>query len=442
MQVTVEKTATFDRQVTIRIPAAEVDHQLDQELHRLAQTVKLPGFRPGKVPRHHLESRFRDHLNGAVMEQLLKTSYPTVLRQESLVPVDEPDMNLGELQRGHDFVYVARIQVMPEVEPQGYRGLELTRRAPQVTDQDVDAALEKLRESMARFEAQEGATANPGDQVVMDFTGYVDDAPFEGGEATGYVLELGSGRFIPGFEDQLIGGSVGEEREVRVTFPEQYGAPHLAGKEALFRCRINEVRARVLPPLDDALAEAANVAEGGLARLRESLAETIREEAERGAERLLHRQIRKQLVQANPMELPERMLERERNSMVEYAKREYQIKGLDPAQAGLTDEVLAAGFKDAAARRVTLGLLLSAIATRENLTADEAKVAQRIGQLAAAYGPQAGNFKKWLQNDPNRMEEIRDTVLEDTVLEWIVQHGVVTEESCAAGEMFDQDEQE
>ncbi|MBF0125882.1 MAG: trigger factor [Magnetococcales bacterium] len=437
MQITVEKTGTFDRTVTVRFEADQVNQQLDQELQRLASTVKLPGFRPGKIPRKHLEARFWEHLVATVTENLLRESYPKALKEHALMPADEPEMNLGELKRDAGFVYVANMQIVPEVAPEGYQGLELTRRVAEVTESDLDLALEKVREQHVRFEPVEGVQAKTGDQVVLNFAGFVDGEAFEGGTADDYVLELGSGRFIPGFEDQLVGVGVGEEREVNVSFPEQYGAPHLAGKAARFKCTVTEIRERVLPPLDDDLATLVNIQEGGLAKLREEIRESLEEESQRATERLLQRQIHKLVLAANPMELPEKLVAREQHSMVEYAKREYQSKGMDPEKVGLTDEVMAAGFKEAATKRVTLGMLLGAIAAREQLQVDDARVARRINQIAASYGPQAQNFRKWLQQDKNRMEEIRDTVLEDQVIHWIIQQGVVTEERCTLTELAD-----
>lgn len=435
MEVTVESTGPFDRTLTVRVGAARINQLLDQELSQLVSTVKLPGFRPGKTPKKLLESRFRDHLLGQVAETLLRETYPKALKEHNLRPADEPEIKPGPMDRNQDFVYVATMQIMPEVEPAGYQGLTLTRRIAKITDGDVDLALDKIREQHARFEAVTGRQAASGDQIVFDFKGFVDDEPFEGGTANGYVLELGSGRFIPGFEDQLIGVSPGEERDVRVTFPEKYAAPHLAGKDALFKCTLSEVRTRVLPPVDDALAALVNIKEGGLAKLREELTESLTREAEGAAEKHLQKQIHTGILAANPLELPSRLVGREQHAMIEQAKKEYQSQGMDPAALGLTDEIMAEGVKETAIKRLSLGLLLGAIANKENLRVDDAQVAARVNQIAASYGAQAKNFKKWLQEDESRMDGIRGSVLEDAVTDWIVANGAVTEEHCTFQEL-------
>ncbi|MEO5330884.1 MAG: trigger factor [Magnetococcus sp. YQC-5] len=436
MEVTVETTGTFDRTVTIRIEAAQVNQMLDKELKNLAETVKLPGFRPGKIPKPFLESRFRDHLISTVTENLMKSSYPKALQDHDLHPADQPELQLGELIRNQDFVYHATMQIIPEVKPQDYSGMALTRHVAQVTDPDVDKAVETIREQHARFEPSTDQKAALGDQIVMDFKGFVDNEPFEGGAAEAYVLELGAGRFIDGFEDQLIGIQAGEERDIHVTFPANYAANHLAGKNALFQCKVAKVRTKVLPPVDDALAQLVNIQEGGLEKLRADLHDSLLIEAEKATQKNLRKQIYNHIMAANPLELPEQLIAREQHSLVEQAKNEYKSQGLDPTQAGYTDEVLAATLRDSAIKRVSLGLLLGSIASQEKLEVTPEMMATQINEIATSYGPQAQNFKKWLQNDPTRLESIRSNLLEDVVIAWVIQNGIITEQSCSLEELI------
>ncbi|MBF0273004.1 MAG: trigger factor [Magnetococcales bacterium] len=432
MEVTVEETGALDRTITVRVEAEQVNQSLDLELQRLAGSVKLPGFRPGKTPRKHLETRFKDHLAQAVMERLMHEGLNKAVKGQNLRPADDPEFNSEQpVTRGQPFVFTVTMQIMPEVKAEGYREMALTRPVAEVTDADVAAALEQVRERRARYEAVEGRQAASGDQVVLNFKGFVDDEPFPGGEAEGYVLELGSGRFIPGFEDQLIGIAPGENRDVKVSFPESYSAAHLAGKEALFQCSVTEVRTRVLPEIDDALAMAEGITEGGLERLRESIREQLTKRAALATEKRVQRRIHDALVGANPFELPSKIVEREVRAMVAQFKEETVNRGMDPAQHGLNDDMLASGFRETAERRVRLGLLLGAIAKQENMQVDDARVAARLDALAAAYGAQAREFKQWARSDESRMDGIRGAVLEEMVNEWILGNGTVTDETIA-----------
>ncbi|MEO5346168.1 MAG: trigger factor [Magnetococcus sp. YQC-9] len=432
MEVTVEETSALERTITVRTEADQVNALLDQELSRLAATIKLPGFRPGKTPRKVIESRFKDHLAQTVMERLLQEGLGKTIKEHALRMAGDPELeSVKPATRGEPFLFTAKVQIIPEVQPEGYQGMPLTRRVAEVTDADMEHALNQIRERHARYEAQEGVQAASGDQIVLNFKGFVDGEAFEGGSAEGYVLELGSGRFIPGFEEQLIGMTVGEERAINVTFPEGYGAPNLAGKPAVFNCSLTEVRARILPEVDDALAVAERIKEGGVEALKTRVRDDLTRRAASAAEKQLQRQIHDGLVAGNPFELPSKMVDREVKAMLEQFKEDTLARGMNPDQFGLSDEILANEFKDPAQRRVRLGLVLGAVAKKEGMEVDDGRVHARIDKLAAAYGNQANEFRQWARSEESRMDGIRGAVLEEMVNEWILNHGVITEENVA-----------
>ncbi|MBF0627833.1 MAG: trigger factor [Magnetococcales bacterium] len=431
MEVTVEETGALERVITVRVGAEKINQMLDLELQNLSSRVKLPGFRPGKTPRKHLETRFKDHLAQAVMERLAQDGMNKIRKDLGLRLAGEPEFRFEQpIHRDQDLVFTLTVQIMPEVQAEGYQGMTLNRPTVEVTDDDVNAALEQVRVHHAQFEPAEKEAAT-GDQLVLNFKGYVDDEPFQGGEAEGYVLELGSGRFIPGFEDQLIGIKTGEERDVKVTFPEAYAAPHLAGKEALFRCSVSEIRCRVLPEINDELATKAGIQEGGLEKLQESLRENLTRRVQAEIKKRLQRQIHDTLIAANTFELPSKIVEREVNAMMEQFKEDSRERGYNPSDHGLNDAMLADSFRDTANRRVRLGLLIAAIAKQENLEVDDAKVDARIETLAATYGAQAREFKQWARADENRMDGIRGGVLEEMVNDWILEKAAITDETIA-----------
>ncbi|NGZ07435.1 MAG: trigger factor [Magnetococcales bacterium] len=431
MEVTVEETGTLERTIRVRVEAEKVNELLDLELYHLAGQVKLPGFRPGKAPKKHLETRFKEHIGRTILERLMQEGLQQARAEYGLNPADTPEVTSVQLPaRNQEALFTFNMQIMPTVEPQGFRGMALTRPVAEVTEADLASALEKVRSRHARFEKMPERSAQTGDQVVLDFKGFVDNEPFEGGEAEGFVLELGSGRFIPGFEEQLVGCAAGEKREITVTFPEQY-VEHLAGKTALFHCTVQEVRARILPEIDDALAALEQIQEGGLEQLKEQLRTQLQRQADNAGKKRLNRQIHDGLVAANPFALPSKLVAREAESMVAQFKEESQARGVDPQMHGLTDAVLMQSFQDTADRRLRLGLLIAAIAKEVKLSIDDARVAARLDTLAANYGAQAHEFKQWVRADESRMDGIRGSVLEEMVNEWILANGTVTEETLA-----------
>ena len=438
MDVIVKEVAAFDREVTISVPASQVDRQMDQELKRLASQVRLPGFRPGKIPKNVLESRFRDQIASAVIEQLIQESYPDALAEKELRPVDNvPKLTFEKLTRGADFTYTARIQVYPQVEPQGYSGLTLTQRNATVIDADIDEVLENIRTEHGRYEADADRQAALGDQVVLDYAGSIDGVPFEGGKADAHVLELGKGQFIAGFESQLVGSRAGETVQVRVTFPADYRATHLAGKEALFDCTIQEVRGRVLPPIDDALAELTGIKTGGLAELRVKVREGLEDQAQRESKRQLKQEMLKQLKDNNPInELPDTLLKKECQAMVAQGKQEFRSQGLDPEQLGLSDAEWEGRFEDKAKERIVLGLVMGTIAEKEQVEVDDATLEAHLDRIAATYGDQARAMKKWVQEDENRMDDFRNSAMEQQVVDWIIAHSTVTEQTCTLKQLM------
>ena len=438
MEITVEEKGAFDRVMTIRIEAGRVEKLLDQEVGRLAGAVRLPGFRPGKVPKKLLESRFKDHLTASVAEQLFKDSYPQAVVERALRPVDSPTLDLGELVRGQDFVMTAAMQIFPEVEPQGHTGMELTRVSAEVTDADVDGVVERVRKDNATYEAEQNRPAALGDQVLLDFAGSIDGAPFAGGTAQGHVLTLGSGQFIPGFEEQLVGCIAGESRDVKVTFPANYQADHLAGKEALFACTVQEVRRAILPEIDDRLAEAAGIKEGGLDRLTGEIRKSLEANVKKESERRIKKEVMDRLLAANPIELPSQLVARERESMVKQAKQEYSGKGIDVDKIGLSDDQVLATFERGAEDRVRLALVMNSIATKAEITVTEADLDAYVDRMVVQFGEQAEAMKQWFLGNRERLEGFRGVLMEEKLVAWIVSQGQVTEQVCPVDELTGQ----
>ncbi len=436
MEVTIEEKEGFERVMTIRIDANRVDETISEEVVKISSQVRIPGFRPGKTPAKLLESRYRDHINANVAERLMQESYGKAMMENKVKPAAQPKLEIGQVARGQIFSYTASYEQVPEVTPKDYQGFNITRTTATVEDSDVDKVIEQIRDQNTVYKAEDDRAAESGDQVKIDFDGSIEGERFDGGKAEGYELILGSGRFIPGFEDQLIGKKAGEEVDVTVNFPEDYQAKHLAGKEALFKCRVHEVQVAEKPQIDDELATKAGVKEGGMAKMREEIAERLKTEAEDRTASNLKKDILDQLLAANPIEAPKGLVAQEQKGMVEQLKQEYKRQGMDPSMLGLSDEDLGNDMSGEAAKRVKVGMLLGAIAREESIEAPEEAVDAFLDKMSAAYGDQAAAMKKWLKEDQERIEGIRSTVLEAAIIDWIVNKSTVEEKTCTLDELM------
>lgn len=438
MNVTVKEVAALDREVTISIAASQVEKLMDQTLGRIAGTVQLPGFRPGKIPKQVLESRFRDHLSSQVIEQLVQDSYPKALADKALRPAGgRPEFTMGEVKRGEDFTYIVRLEIYPNVEPQGYTALSLTRYIVTATEADVDDVVQQIRTNHARYESDAEHKAALGDQVLLDYTGYMDGEPFAGGQANDHLLGLGQGQFIPGFEAQLVGCGVGEERQVRVHFPDTYHADHLAGKEAAFDCKIKDIRRQILPPEEDSLAELAGIKVGGIAEMRTEIQKQLQSKIESESNQKMRKAISEQLLASNAtVDVPSSLLKKECQAMAARVKKEYQEQGLDPKEIGVSDAELESNCATSSKERLVLGMLMGAIAKKEQIHLDDTILNAHIDEMAKAYGEQAGEMKRWLRESEERMESFRSTLMEQQVIHWITTHNTVTEQTCTFKELM------
>ncbi|MBF0359276.1 MAG: trigger factor, partial [Magnetococcales bacterium] len=341
-----------------------------------------------------------------------------------------------QVARGENFVYTATFEQIPEVKPEVYKDFKLSKTSALVEESDVDKVIEQIRDTNTSYKADDTRLAESGDQLKIDFDGYIENERFEGGKAEGHELVLGSGRFIPGFEDQLIGSKAGESVEVTLSFPEDYQAKHLAGKEALFKCIVHEVRGPVKPEINDDLAVKAGVAEGGIAKLREEITTRLNSEAENRTNAELKKQILDKLVESNTLNIPQGLVEREQEGMVEQLKQEYKRQGMDPEMLGMNPDAMGEGFADEAAKRVKVGMLLGAIAREESISASEEAVDAFLRKMSASYGDQAESMLKWMKEDPERIEGIRSTVLEAAIIDWIVNNSTVDEKTCSLEELM------
>ena len=392
-------TLTFD------IDVDTIKKGIDEAFVETRKKITVPGFRKGRVPRQIFnqmygeESLYQDALN-----KVLPDAYNEAVKETNIQPVDQPKIDIKSMEKGQPWVLTAEVDVMPEVKLGEYKGMEVPAQDTTVTDADVDDALETKRQQQAELVLKEDKPAEKGDTVVIDYKGSVDGEEFDGGSAENYSLELGSGSFIPGFEDQLIGHNADEDVDVNVTFPEDYHAKNLAGKDALFKVKIHEIKEKQLPELDDDFAKDVDEDVDTLAELKEKTKKQLQEEKDNQAKAAIEdAAINKAVANAEIQDIPQAMLDDDTNRQMQQYLAGMQQQGISPQMyfqiTGTKEEDLKKQFANDAAQRVKTNLVLEAIVDDANLDATDEEIAKEISDLAKQYGMEEDAVKKALSKD-------------------------------------------
>jgi len=425
LQVEVTDQGGQKREIAFQVPAEAVASAMDAACDNIARGLKLPGFRPGKVPRGVIKTRYRDQLTGDVLQRLVPDYWRQAIAQAAVEPVSDPEFDPFDLQDGQPLKVVARVEVEPEIDLAPYDGLEVTAVDLEVSDEDLTMAHRSLQETMAALEPCEpDHVAEAGDQVVMDFEGRIDGTPFEGGKGEGYVVTLGEERLIPGFEDQIVGHTAGETFEVTVTFPDDYHAEAMRAKEAVFTVTVTEIKRKVLPDVDDAFASQVGEFED-----LEALNKTLREEilAKRRADQhhLQRRQAFAKLVEMNEFDPPERMVEDELDEIVQHRQRLVAMQGQSPEEAGFDPAKVRQEAREDAVAQARGRVVLSRIAKAEGVAVTEADIADEIARLAREYQRSEDEIRQRVTADPLELDHLRRHLLRNKVLDLVVDRAEV-----------------
>jgi len=417
MQVSVEAGDGLVRQIKVDLPAESIEQEVDKRLRDFARSARLPGFRPGKVPLKLLRQRYGASVRGEVFGEQVQSSFPKAVAEAELRPVGVPDIEPDIDQAQGRYSYVAKFEVLPDIELATLSGQSIARPVAEVTEADVDAMIERLRQQHKTWSPVERPAAD-GDRVKLSFQGTVDGEPFEGGTAEDVELELGSGRMIPGFEAQLEGASAGDERVVEVTFPEQYHNSALAGKPARFDVQVKEVQASELPALDADFVAAFGIADGDIDGFRADVRNNMERELAQRIKAKIKNQVMDLLLAVNPIDVPEALVAQEIETLKEQTRQ---------SVGGGTFELPDEPFTESARRRVSLGLIVGELVKRHNLQADQERVRATVQELAATYeDPQA--VAEYYYNDANRLSSVRSLVLEERVVEHVMEEVDVTDQ--------------
>ncbi|MBL4680229.1 MAG: trigger factor [Pseudomonadales bacterium] len=421
MQVTLEATTGLERRMRISVPAEELDGQVEAKLKQAAGQVKIKGFRPGKVPMREVKRRFETGIRQEVSSEAMQSSFAEAVRQESVSPAGAPKIeDVSSLESGKNLEFTAIFEIFPEVTLKDFAEIVIERPVSEVEEADIDKMVETLRTQRSEFQEVDRACKND-DKVNIDFDGFVDGEAFDGGKAEGNDVVLGSGSMIPGFEDGITGLKPGEEKEIKVTFPEEYQATELAGKEATFKIKLNTVSESIQPELNDDFFKNFGVTEGGVEAFREEVLSNMNKELISSIKNKVKNQAMDGLLDSNSIDIPKALLEQEINRMRHDAV--HQFGGHDKMDPSMLPAEM---FSAQAERRVSLGLLVNAIVEQNEIKVDDERVKATIEDMASSYEEPEQVLNYYYGNE-EQLNQIQNMVLEDMVIEVILDKANITD---------------
>jgi trigger factor len=428
LQITTNKTSNLETQLTVKVPVATIQGRVESRIQQVAKTAKIDGFRKGKVPVSHIRAQYGAGIQQEVINDVIRDTVFDAIREENIRAVGMP--NIDDVKLENDFlVYQATVEVFPEVEVQSLEGVDVERQTATVGDADVDTMIESLQKQRQTFAAKEDAAAN-GDQVKFDFEGSIDGELFDGGAAQDFSLVLGSGRMIPGFEDGIVGMKAGEEKTIDVTFPEDYQAENLKGKQAQFKINVKSVETPAVPELDEAFFEQFGVKEGGLDKLKADVRKNMEREVKNAARAQVKEATFNALLEKNEIEIPASMLEqeidRQRDMMLNRFAQQF---GADPKNFSkdmLPNEL----FEEQALRAARLGVLVSSIIEANKLEVDQARVDAFINEMAENY-EDPKEVVDFYSNNKQERANIEAVVLEDQVVDYLLAQANVSDKDVS-----------
>ena len=436
MQVTETKSEGLSREFKVALPANEIEEKISHRLKELARTAQMPGFRPGKVPVSVLRKKYGPSVLGEVLERAVNDSSQQALAEKGLRPAMQPQIEITSFEDGGDLEYTIGVELLPEIKPVDFSKIKLERLIPK-TD---DAAMEKTLADIAAAQGDSAAIKDDretktGDVLVIDFLGQVGGEEFAGGKAEGYELTLGSGTFIPGFEEQLIGVKVGDKIEVKVKFPDSYGAAELSGKDAVFDVTVNELKETVPSAIDDELAK--KVGMENLEALKKSIREEQESEFNEMSRMILKRALLDELSAAHDFEIPEKLLDREFDTIwKQFEEQRKKDKDAGQGSEEKTDDEHKKDFREIAERRVRLGLLLSEVGRANNVQISQEDVNSQLMAEARRHPGREKEVMEHYKNNPEAMEELSAPLYEEKVVNFILEQASITEKTATKDELI------
>ena len=412
MSVQVEKLEKNMAKLTVEVPAENVEKAIQGAYNKMKKSINIPGFRKGKAPRQLIEKMYgKEVFYNDAIDAMLPSAYSDAVEECGEEIVSHPQIDVVQIESGKPFVFTATVAVKPAVELGEYKGIQVEKAPIEVKDEEIEAQITKEREANSRTVTVDDRAVAQGDIVTLDFEGFVDGVAFEGGKGENYDLTIGSNTFIPGFEDQLVGAEIGKELDVNVTFPEEYGAKELAGKAAVFKCKVNGIKVKELPEVDDEFAQEVSEFDT-LDEYKADIKAKLLKEKEDEAARAKEDAVIGKIIEGAKMEIPDAMVEYQTRQMLDEFAQRIQSQGISLDQyfqfTGLTEEKYMEEIKPRALQNIQSRLVLEAVAQAENLVAEEADIEEEIKKMADMYKMEADKIKELLGE--RQMEEMKKDI--------------------------------
>lgn len=414
--IKIEDISSVKKKLSITIPVDEVTKVTDEKFTEIGKDARIEGFRKGKVPENILRQKFAKEVRGEVVNALVQSSYEDALKSNDLYPVGQPEVDLKEFTDGEPLTFTATVEIKPKVEVSGYKELSLKAQSTDPTDDDIKEALEHIQKTHSELKEVDRAAKN-GDTVILDFDGYIDGEPLEGGKADNFTLELGSSSFIPGFEEDLVGLKKGDEKELNLKFPDEYQAKEIAGKPVLFKVKIHEVKEKILPKLDDEFAK--DVEADSLDDLKEKMAKEIKSGKKRGEMSRLRKESIDKLIESNEFEVPDSMVQGYLQQIIQQVIQNSQYGMGNPEDAGLSADELQAKYRIVATRECKANIIIESIVKQEKVDVPEEEVTKALTEAATSQGKTLEQFRGELEKQ-GYMDYFVDGLVKDKVFDMIL----------------------
>jgi len=425
MNVKVEDISSVKKKLSFEVSVEKVDAAIEKAYQKIGKTAKIKGFRQGKVPRSVLERHYAGQMSEEVLGRLINDSYFKAIVEHRIPAIADPEIvDTSLLEKGQPFSYEAYVEIKPEIEPKDYKGLSLKKEKFVLDPKVVEDRLQEMLASRSQLEVTSRKKARQGDFVTIDFEGFLDGVPFEGGKAEGHVLELGSGSFIPGFEEKIEGMKREDEKEFEITFPENYGNKDLAGKLTTFKVAVKEIKEKVLPKADDDFAKEFGLET--LSELKEKIEEVQKKQELQRIDEDLKERLISSLVDRNPVEIPEAMLSRQLAYMKENVQGRLKQQGMSLEMLGMNDEIFNGQYKESAVQQVQGSLILEAISLQENLKVEDNEIDGKLEEISAMVGADLERVRQHYAGEDARRNLISQ-IAEEKVIRFLLDNATIEE---------------
>lgn len=431
MQVTVEAINPVTKKVSIEIPAERVDAEIEKAYTGIQKKARLQGFRPGKAPMQLIKRTYSDTMRDEVMRRFYEQTLFKALDEHKIEPIDSPTIESAILEQGAPFKYSALVEIMPEILLNEYTGLKVNKEKFVFNPDNIEGEIGRMRENMAQLvPLGEDAVAENGHSVSVDYTFAVEGFPEENNTAEDAELEIGSNTMLPGFEEQLLGMKCGEQKEIRVTLPEDYRNKDVAGREGLFQVTLKEIKRKELPEIDDEFAQQFGDYET-MDQLRAKMSEYLEKQETERIENELKERVIQALIQKNPLDVPQSMVKRQLDHMLENLKNRLKGQRMSIEMMGLDDDGFRLRFRDSAEDKVRGGLLLMALVEKENITVGDDDLSERYELIASGNPDMLGRIKEYYSSNKNARNSLVSEIKEDKAIRFLLENAVITEVDSA-----------